>query len=73
MKNPETINKVYVRGPPEPAIHRCVRLHHGDPYTKLGPFKLEVRVVNGTQSAWIKKAPTMAFSLLKALKKVLKN
>ena len=48
LKNPETINKVYVRGPPEPAIHRCVRLHHGDPYTKLGPFKLEVRVVNGT-------------------------
>ena len=48
LKNPETINKVYVRGPPEPAIHRCVRLHHGDPYTKLGPFKLEVRVVNRT-------------------------
>ena len=42
LKNPEKINKVYVAGPPELDVHRCVRVHHGDPYTKLGPFKVEV-------------------------------
>ena len=29
-------------GPPELDTHQCLRVHHGDPYTKLGPFKVEV-------------------------------
>ena len=27
---------------PEPDSHRCVLVHHGDPFTKLGPFKVEI-------------------------------
>ena len=27
---------------PEPDNHRCILLHHGDPFTKLGPFKVEI-------------------------------
>ena len=42
LNNPEKINKAYVAGPPELDVHRCVRVHHGDPYTKLGPIKVEV-------------------------------
>ena len=27
---------------PEPESHRCVLVHHGDPFTKLGPFKVSL-------------------------------
>ena len=27
--------------PVELNVHKCVRIHHQDPYTKLGPFKVE--------------------------------
>jgi hypothetical protein len=28
---------------PNSGNHKCRLLHQGDPYTKLGPFKMEVR------------------------------
>ena len=31
-----------VRSKSEGDIHRCRLVHHKDPYTKLGPFKLEI-------------------------------
>ena len=27
---------------PEPDNHKCVLVHHGNPFTKLGPFKIEI-------------------------------
>ena len=41
VQQPQALNKVYVPNPPEMDNHRCVRVHHKDPYTKLGPFKIE--------------------------------
>ena len=40
-KEPETINNVQVPYPSEISNHKCVMVHHKNPYTKLGPFKIE--------------------------------
>ena len=43
IKEPETLNKnpPVVPNPAEINNHRCVLVHHKDPFTKLGPFKIE--------------------------------
>ena len=43
IKEPETLNKnpPVLPNPPEINNHRCVLGHHKNPFTKLGPFKIE--------------------------------
>ena len=43
IKEPATLNKnpPVLPNPPEINNHRCVFAHHKDPFTKLGPFKIE--------------------------------
>ena len=41
VKDHHTLHKMYVPNVPEKNIHRCVMVHHKNPFTKLGPFKIE--------------------------------
>jgi hypothetical protein len=41
-KNIVTLRGSYLDNVSEKNFHKCRHLHHKDPYTKLGPFKLEI-------------------------------
>ena len=41
VKDNVALNKMYIPNVPEGNIHKCVMVHHKNPFTKLGPFKIE--------------------------------
>ena len=41
VKENQALNRAYVPNIPEGNTHKCVLVHHKNPYTKLGPFKIE--------------------------------
>ena len=41
VKEHQALNMAYVPNTPEGNIHKCVLAHHKNPYTNLGPFKIE--------------------------------